>query len=57
MKKLPKKVDLRKSLKDIPVYDQGKLGSSTACAMATAIAHRITEKKKAKFRYYHERSL
>jgi hypothetical protein len=55
MKKLPKKVDLLKQLKDIPIYDQGGLGSLTACAMATA--HRITEKKKAKFRYYHERNL
>jgi hypothetical protein len=55
MKKLPTKVELREQLKDIPVYDQGELGSSTACAMATA--HRISAKKKAKFRYYKERNL
>jgi hypothetical protein len=34
MKRLPKKVDLRKNLKNIKVYDQGELGSSAACAVA-----------------------
>jgi homoserine kinase len=33
MKTLPKKVDLRKD--DIPIYDQGGLGSSSACAIAS----------------------
>lgn len=58
MKKLPKKVDLREQLKDVPVYDQGGLGSSTACAMATTFALEQQQKnKKAKFCYYHERNL
>jgi hypothetical protein len=34
MKKIPKKIDLREYLKDVPIYDQGELGSSTACAIA-----------------------
>jgi hypothetical protein len=37
MKKLPKKIDLRKDLKNIPIYDQGELGSSAACAIAAAM--------------------
>ena len=56
MKKLPKKVDLRKMLKDVPMYDQGELGSSTACAMATAVALEEQQKKEPKFRYYKERN-
>ena len=38
-------VNLRKKLKNIPVYDQGGLGSSTACAMATAFAFEQAKKK------------
>lgn len=57
MKKLPKKVDLRKQLKDVPVYDQGELGSSTACAMATAIEFELKKKSKPNFLYYNEKPL
>ena len=46
MKKLPKKIDLRKQLKNIPVYDQGGLGSSTACAIATVFTIEQQKKKK-----------
>jgi homoserine kinase len=53
MKKLPKKVDLRTA--DQEIYDQGGLGSSTACAVAAA--YKVTKKKVAKFRYYKERDL
>ena len=43
MKKLPNKVDLRKQLKDVPVYNQDGLGSSTACAIA--IVHQFEQIK------------
>lgn len=53
MKNLPKKIDLRKNLKDVKIYDQGELGSSTACALATACEFEMTKKnKKTKFLYY-----
>jgi hypothetical protein len=46
MKKLPNKVDLR--LQYPMIYDQGGLGSSTACALAIAIYNY----KKIKFIYF-----
>ena len=50
MKKLPSKVDLRSQCSQI--YDQGELGSSAACAIATAHNFEQTKKHKIKFLYY-----
>jgi hypothetical protein len=51
MKNPPKKVDLRKKIKDIPIYDQGGLGSSVSCGMSSLwIA--ILSKKPINFLYY-----
>jgi hypothetical protein len=55
MKKVPKKVDLRKYLKNIPIYDQGELGSSTACAMAVAFALEHAKKSNVNFIYYNSK--
>ena len=46
MKNLPKKVDLQKMLKDVPVHDQGELSNSTACTIATAFALKQQQKNK-----------
>lgn len=59
--KLPSKVDLRDKFG--PVFDQGQLGSSGACAMAAAISSVDRRRSKFKFQpsrlflYYHERIL
>jgi hypothetical protein len=54
MKKLLKKVDLRKRMP--PIFDQGELGSSSACATCYAtewiMMHPPKDKSKL-FAYYH----
>jgi hypothetical protein len=55
MKKLPKKVDLRKHLKNIPVYDQSELGSSVACALAVSFALEHAKKSNVNFIYYNSK--
>lgn len=49
-KKLPSKVDLRSQHPII--YNQGELGSSTACAVAAAYNFEQTKKHRIKFLYY-----
>lgn len=51
---LPDVVDLRNG--NEPVFDQGGLGSSTACAVASALAYRAMAQSKL-FTYYHEKPL
>lgn len=62
--KLPSAVDLRDKLRDIPIINQGPLGSCTACAIATAhMATQIINEEKLKlvpsklFIYYNEREI
>lgn len=43
MKKLPRKVDLRTD--DLPVFDQGSLGSCTANAVSTAFAYSVLKQQ------------
>ena len=50
MKKLPSKIYLRS--KHQIIYDQGELGSSTACAVAAAYNFEQRKKHKIKFLYY-----
>jgi C1A family cysteine protease len=60
MKKLPAKVDLRKN--DLPIFDQGALGSCTANAISTAFAFSVFKQQEEEFYvpsrlfiYYNER--
>lgn len=62
MKKLPRKVDLRTD--ELPVYDQGALGSCTANAIATAFAYSVLKQQEEElyspsrlFTYYNTRLL
>ena len=47
MKKLPRKVDLR--TEEIPVFDQGSLGSCTANAVSTAFAFSVVKQQEEEF--------
>lgn len=60
MKKLPRKIDLR--IDDLPVFDQGSLGSCTANAISAAFAFSVLKQKEEAFYipsrlfiYYNER--
>lgn len=61
---LPVAIDLRSQLRNIPIINQGSLGSCTACAISTAhMASQIIEEKKLDiipsklFIYYNERAM
>ncbi len=54
MVKLPEKVDLSD---DSIVFDQGELGSATACAVVACMEYMLKHPQEAEFIYYEVRPL
>jgi len=53
--KLPEKIEL--DFSDIPVFDQGELGSATACAAVACMEYLIKHPSKAEFLYFEVRPM
>jgi hypothetical protein len=53
--KLPEKVQL--DFSDIPIYDQGELGSATACAVVACMEYHMRHPKPTEFLYYEVREI